>query len=70
MKQGWYDIRTDALEKFENMVLRIVIITYVIFAHVIGWVLWPSGIKIDYINAWPWPWKKIWHGIKYGFDGP
>lgn len=66
MKQEWYESR--AWKEFEDMILRIVIILYVIFAHVIGWVLLPSGIKIDYINAWPWPWNRIWHGIKYGFD--
>jgi len=64
-------MRTDAspIEKFfGNWFLRICIICYLIIGHTAKLILWPTGIKIEYINANPWPYKRLFGGLIRGFD--
>ena len=53
----------DPAEVVYNLLMRIIIVLYIICGHAIKLMLWPTGLKIAYINHKPWPWRKLWHGF-------
>ena len=46
-------------EKFEAIFIRVCFILYVFWAHVAKLYFTPIGLKVQYINHKPWPYKKM-----------
>jgi hypothetical protein len=44
----------------EVIIIRIGIVLYVTFAHIALVMFYPTGLKIQWINHMPWPYKKMW----------
>ena len=63
-----YDSNVKALRKGQSQIeckvtnglVRILVVVYIIFAHIILLFLKPRGLRLEFINVGPWPYKRLW----------
>jgi hypothetical protein len=59
-----YSIWDWAHEVFVAGLCRLFLFWYTILSHIAIVLLWPTGIRIAYINDEAWPYKRVWKEFK------
>jgi len=59
----------ERLKIMENFLVRLLIIVYVLIAH-FAMIIFKltTGLRIQWINHKPWPYKQMWNDFREGFD--